>query len=92
MTDNEKAATYMSQRRFDSLAEYSTTLPTGTFLRKLWKRHIWEPARPGGNIINGDYRWTDRWWLGEYVHCSMPGQVGIKWREIVIWPDANGRG
>ena len=42
---------WMSQKEFDNLLEYSTTIPTGVTIGKVWKR------RGLGNS----------WFMGEYV-------------------------
>lgn len=58
----------MTQRIFDSLPEYSGSLPTGTIVGKTWKR----------KMRNGS------WWIGEYVSHSDPKLIGISWRKIEI--------
>jgi hypothetical protein len=62
----------MSNAEFESLLEYSTTLPTGTTLGKKWRRHILAGPAQG------------EWWMGEYVPDPNgdPSMVGIKWRKI----------
>ena len=62
-----KTAT-MTLSAFESLHEYSLTLPTGTYLGKVWKRK----------------KNTGKWVLGEYVVDPDPKMVGIVWREIVL--------
>ena len=68
--------THLTQREFDELLEYSTTLPTGTTIGKKWKRRV----PPSGS--------NPTWFLGEYVEDVEPyksqGMVGIKWTRIEI--------
>lgn len=56
---------------FDRLPEYSCSLPTGTRIRKRWKRR--EPYS----------RNPSRWYLGEYVKVPDEGLVGIVWRDLL---------
>ena len=58
----------MTRREFDELMEYSTSLPSGTTIGKIWKCH----AR------------NDTWWLGEYCETTLVGMVDIKWRRIHV--------
>lgn len=58
------------------IAEYNTTLPTGEFAGKRWKRRIHK---------NG--KWTDKWLLGEYIDDgSDDGTLLIRWTPIEIIP------
>lgn len=60
----------MTMDTFRDLAEYSTSLPTGTPFCKVWKRRQpWkgEPAT---------------WWLGEFCDVGSETEVGIHWRRI----------
>lgn len=69
----------MTQREFDALLEYSTTLPTGTTPGKAWKcrRPYWAPRERAD------------WWRGTY---GLPypeghehhGQIPIGWRRIHV--------
>lgn len=72
----EKAA-YMTLGEFNSLLEYSTTLPTGTTTGKVWKRQtnirncILKPSTP------------PRWLLGEYGEIEGD-QIAIHWYDVFI--------
>lgn len=61
----------MTRREFDDLDNYSCTIPSGTFVGKIWKRG--EP-----------YRDPSQWFLGEYTSHEDPDTIGIKWRRIYI--------
>lgn len=65
----------MTQAEFDSLAEYSCSIPTGTSIGTRWKRG--EPYNEPRNT----------WYLGEYVDIGEPDKVGIRWRKIRIITD-----
>ena len=68
----ESDGAFMTLREFDGLLEYSSTLPTGQTLGKVWKKGTpyMEPR--------------EQWWLGQFVKHSDPKLVGINWREIFI--------
>jgi len=66
----------LTQEEFDSLPEYSCTIPTGTTIGTRWKRG--EP-----------YHEPTAWHLGEYVPCDQPEMVGIRWRKIRVITDEN---
>jgi hypothetical protein len=62
----------MEQADFDSLPEYSCSIPTGVFIGKIWKRrepYIAEPTH---------------WFLGEYVEVEDKNMAGVKFREILL--------
>lgn len=66
----------VSQHDLIRLPEYSTSLPTGMYPGKVWKR------RGVG----------DRWLLAETVESEKPGYVDILWRDIkVTAPPARAR-
>lgn len=62
------------QEMFDSLYEYSCSLPTGTTVGKRWKR------------AKNTYDGKDGWLLGEYVECYPidPDTVKVKFRELLV--------
>jgi hypothetical protein len=62
----------MSPAEFADLSEYSSSLPSGTYVGKLWKCR----AASG-----------PRWLLGEYVDDATPGMIGIRWRHIHVVAD-----
>lgn len=63
----------MTRAEFESLHEYSSSIPGGTSIGKIWRRH--NQPRYGGD---------DSWWLGEYCDLGLIDQVGIRWRRIHI--------
>ena len=73
----------LTRAEFNSLLEYSCSLPTGTRIGKKWRRRVPYVHNP---------RITPQWYQGEYVPCAELGprgepQVGIEWSEIVIVDD-----
>ncbi len=63
----------MSSAEFNQLGEYSCTLPTGTYVGKLWKCQRPYYVRPGDEVT---------WWLGEYWDDGTPDRIAIRWRRI----------
>ena len=67
---------YLSQKEFDELGEYSTSIPTGTTIGKQWKRNCyWHKSHP---------KYGTLWCLGEYIPDPDPKFVVIVWKEIII--------
>lgn len=67
----------LTQREFDALLEYSSTIPSDVEIGKKWKRR--EPYR--------DDQGPPFFWLtGEYVPdpAGAPKMAAIKWRRAVI--------
>ena len=60
----------MTEAVFNSISEYSATLPTGTPYGKIWKCHM----RDGS------------WFMGEYYDMGSTKDVGIRWRAITVEP------
>jgi hypothetical protein len=58
---------------FDALLEYSSSLPTGTFVGKRWKRRVPYVVTPGVTPV---------WYLCEFVEHLDPELVGIVSRRI----------
>ncbi len=58
----------LTQEAFESLPEYSHSLPTGTTIGKQWKRKVSKT----------------QWDLVEYTKHQDPALVGISYRRIVI--------
>lgn len=84
MTKTDQTA-YVSQRELEELLEYSSSLPTGTTIGKVWKRKIFDQQSG---------RFTGRYRLGEYVPETVEpwkskGYVGIQWRDVVIGEPAD---
>lgn len=73
---DEKTA-LMTKVDFDALLNYSTTLPTGTFIGKRWKRNL--PKQDETKWI-----FSDKWLMGEFAPNPDGENVDILWREIVV--------
>lgn len=58
----------MSKSSFDKLLEYSTTIPSGVYIGKMWK---------------GQYR-QGPWYLAWFSKCDDPKFVNNNYREILI--------
>lgn len=63
----------MTRAEFESLDEYSASIPTGTPFGKIWRRH--NEVRYGGD---------GSWQLGEYAPHANPKLVRIIWRLIHV--------
>lgn len=74
---DEKTA-LVTPKQFEQLKEYSTSVPTGTTIGKVWKRR-WPP------FYAPDFPDPD-WYLGEYVPDPQgrDGITGIVWRELIV--------
>lgn len=97
MLKDDKTA-IVTPDEFDALLEYSTSIPTGTIVGKVWKRKytVIDKAVPLGitfpwPICDGrvamDCRVEqkhDLWQLGEYVEDKDPTMIGIKWRDLLV--------
>ena len=65
--------------QLQSMPEYSTTLPSGTTLFKMWKRNVndsWllqQAGRPRAEPL---------WVVGQYHPIELPGEVGIRWFDL----------
>jgi hypothetical protein len=68
----------MSQAAFDALHTYSTSLPTGVYDGKMWKRERidWQP----GYVA----RSTGDWWLCWYAPANNPDCCAVEMRRILI--------
>ncbi len=81
---------YLSQKEFDKLPEYSTSVPTAQRVGNKWKRHnyvftISGKEYNGGWIPQEAKLVEDRWYMGEY--CKDPDDkdyILTKWYKIVI--------
>lgn len=60
----------VTRSELDSLMEYSRSIPSGTYVGKVWKRRQWLDR--------------DAWILGEYVDVGSNAEIGIKWRSILV--------
>lgn len=69
------ATIVLTPREFETLPEYSCSLPTGTTVGKQWRRR--EPYQTGPGVEH-------TWWRGQYVEHPDPGKVGIEWDEIIM--------
>ena len=67
----------MDERTFNALPEYSSTIPTGVYEGKMWKRHdgVLDPrCRPEQH----------KWMLGWFGPSTVPDNCSINFREILI--------
>lgn len=62
---------------FGNLLDYSCSLPSGTYLGKVWKRS-------NAFYVGRNHDEPLTWQLAEYVPCDIPGQIGIKWRDLEV--------
>ena len=65
------ARAIVTMNGFKALDDYSCTLPSGTVVGKVWKRH--EPFSGRG-----------QWWFGQFSHSTEPGMIDIVWRELYV--------
>jgi hypothetical protein len=61
----------VSLNAFNALGDYSCTIPSGTVIGKVWKRH---------ELYSG----RGQWWFGQFSRCEDPEMVNIIWRELHI--------
>lgn len=71
-TVDDRPTVFVSKADFDSLMDYSCSIPTGTTNGKWWKR---EAPRGSGN-----------WLLGVYGPDENPKMVKIHWRRLRWMP------
>ncbi len=62
----------MWESDFEKLKNYSTTVPTGAYEGKMWKRN-----QPLGG---------EKWYLWWYTISDKQGYLDVKWREIITCP------
>lgn len=79
----------MGQSYFDSLDDYSCTLPSGTYVGKRWKRRTPYRAMPHSYFENYKGRLVDldqvpTWTMGEFYDIGSADSIGINWRPIVV--------
>jgi hypothetical protein len=65
------ARAIVSLNTFEALGDYSCTVPSGTVVGKVWKRHV-----PLGR--------RGQWWFGQFSRSEYPEMVNIIWRELHI--------
>ncbi len=67
----------MARATFDSLAEYSATIPSGVYPGKMWKRH--------DGLFDPQCKPEDRmWFLMWFGECEDPGMCSNNFRAILI--------
>lgn len=71
----EKPVSWVTLAQFNSMLEYSTSLPTGKTIGKRWKRQILYGPHKG------------RWLMGEYAKDPDPEYVKINWYRIACAGD-----
>lgn len=67
----------LSAREFESLKDYSCSLPTGQSIGKRWRRRSPYQTTPGV---------AHTFAMGEYVETYKAGMIGIQWTPIIL-PD-----
>ena len=67
----------LTPAQFEALPEYSTSMPSGAYEGKCWKRAQYELDPKGGWVSTGV------WWLGWYGP-DKPGYVSNNWRTIEV--------
>lgn len=69
----------LTPRQFAELPEYSTSMPSGVYPGKCWKRE--EMTRDAQGYMHS----TDIWWLGWYGESSKgPKFCSNNWRKIEV--------
>lgn len=82
LVDRVEHEAVMTLDYFDGLLTYNSSLPTGTFIGKRWKKfegrdgRVVRPRSWDGDAV--------RWVMGEYVECDPPDpdRVAIVWYRI----------
>jgi len=72
----------ITPQELKNLPEYSGSLPTGTFIGKIWKRAAYEEGSGYKKHEDGKCYWHGErvgWWLGRYEKCDDPTKVNIEW-------------
>ena len=65
----------MSRKAFDSLGEYSCSIPTGQRIGKVWKWNLHAFVHPPLPPL---------WLICEYVSHADPTKIGIDYRRVAI--------
>lgn len=71
----------LTKKEFDSLPEYSCSIPTGTTIGKKWKRNIYAFDRAAHDPRTGNK--VEEWYLHEYIEHPNPNKVGISTKLII---------
>lgn len=80
---------YLSQKEFDELPSYNSSVPTACRAGNKWKRRNYIFSR-GGAEYNGYYvpkgckEIEERWFFGEYVQDKDPEYIITRWSIIKI--------
>lgn len=80
---------FLTQKEFDELLEYSTSVPTGTAVGKIWKRGVYV-FKQNGKVYNAGYLphgcelIEKKWFHCQYVKSEKLEHVDIKLKEIVV--------
>lgn len=69
------------RRVFERLAEYSSSLPSGVYEGKMWKRHELVAVDDYGSLRPVV---PDRWWLCWYGSGNDPNKCTVNRREILL--------
>lgn len=83
----------LTKEEFDSMLEYSSTLPSGTTLGKVWRSDFLAYAPPAERRrLTLAHKSQHDWYMGEYVpdpkakldRNGQPETIRIVWRKIEI--------
>lgn len=69
----------MERATFDGLAEYSSSIPSGVYVGKMWKRH--QGIFNETFLAKGGKPVWQLFWFGEHPDVDM---VSVHFREIII--------
>lgn len=70
----------LTPAQFEGLSEYSTSMPSGVYPGKCWRRNLFTRDPQTGNVVA-----TDKWLLGWYGESTKgPGWCSNNWRAIEV--------
>jgi hypothetical protein len=74
----------MTEATFAKLPEYSSTIPSGVYEGKMWRRHDGIFVRSYGRAPSADVLATAKWLLCWYGPSSVKDSCSINYREILL--------
>jgi hypothetical protein len=69
----------MTKTTFEKLCEYSTSVPTGVYPGKMWRRHDGAHA-----LMDGANRVTPEWLFCWYGRTEDPTKCSIHFRKVIL--------
>lgn len=73
---------------FEALLVYSSTLPTGTRIGKVWRRYVCtEHETCGVRYTPNPSTCRGYWLLGEYHDIGEAARVGLRWHQLLVCAD-----